>query len=62
MQKHSAIAREMYKTIEPRLIEVAREVGPTIVAAALIELGQNLVIEGQFILSALQKPDDSTVH
>ena len=28
MQKHSAIAREMYKTIEPRLIEVAREVGP----------------------------------
>ena len=62
MQKHSAIARELYKTIEPRLIEVASEAGLTIVAAALIELAQNLVIKGHLILSALQKPDGSTVH
>lgn len=62
MQKHSVITLELYKTIEPRLLEIQREQGPAIVGEILVELGKNLAMEGQLILFALQKPDGSTVH
>lgn len=62
MQKHSVITLELYKTIEPRLLEIQREQGPAIVGEILTELGTNLALKGQFILFALQKPDGSTVH